>query len=80
MSEAENLKTAEAKLQKLASRLNRGWAVLHPAKEKHLEAVRTVVREQWASQQKTIPKQKVAKTTAPKKKSKSASKDHGHSH
>ena len=80
MSQADKLKSAAAKLQKLASRLNRGWAMLHPVKEKHLEKVRAVVREQWASKQKKALKQNVAKQLANRKKSKSQSKDHGQSH
>ena len=38
---------AEAKLQKLADRVHRGWAKLHPVTEKELEGVREAVREQW---------------------------------
>lgn len=43
---------SEAKLQKLAQRLHRGWAKLHPATEKDLAAVRAVVRQQWEKDQK----------------------------
>ena len=95
MSEANKLKAAEAKLQKLASRLNRGWAVLHPVQEKHLQTVRDTVRQQWAEKQKAgIQSDRMKKTeksklqtgesghlkSATKKKSKSKSKDHGQSH
>jgi hypothetical protein len=95
MSEAEKLKAAAAKLQKLASRLNRGWDMQHPVKEKHLEKVREAVRAEWAEKQKKGHKQNVTRKTekpkrhtsessqqksATKKKSKSQSKDHGHSH
>jgi len=59
MSEEEKLKDAQAKLQKLASRLNRGWDVLHPVREKHLEKVREAVREQWANKQIKSRKQNV---------------------
>jgi hypothetical protein len=44
---AEDYTQSEAKLRKLATRLRRGWAKLHPATKKELAAVREEVREQW---------------------------------
>jgi hypothetical protein len=83
MSEAEKFKAAEACLKLLASRLNRAADRLHPVKEKHLERVRAAVREQWAAKQNKI-KRHAAKSSqqasAMQKKSKSQSKDYGHSH
>lgn len=94
MSEAEKLESAKAKLQKLASRLNRGWDVLHPAREKHLEKVREAVRDKWSHKQEKSGKKnlvkkaekskgQISKSSQQKvetqKKSKSQSKD-GHSH
>jgi len=40
------------KFRKLAKRLHRGWAELHPATTKELEAVRRAVRLQWEQAQK----------------------------
>ena len=93
MSEAKQLKAAEAKLEQLASRLNRGWDALHPAKEKHLEKVNAAIAAKWAKAENKVSKQSaVAKTEKPKresnksgqsaskKKTNSKSKDHGQSH
>ena len=93
MSEAKQLKAAEAKLEQLASRLNRGWDALHPAKEKHLEKVNAAIAAKWAKAENKVSTQSaVAKTEKPKrekkqsgqsttkKKSNSKSKDHGQSH
>ena len=83
MSEAEKFKAAEASLKLLASRLNLAADRLHPVKEKHLEKIRAAVREQWAAKQNKI-KRHTAKSSqqasVSKKKSKSQSKDYGHSH
>ena len=49
---SDNLAQSEAKLQKLAKHLHRGWAKLHPATENDLAAVREVVRQQWEQEQK----------------------------
>lgn len=38
---------AELKLHKLAVRLRKGWAKLHPVTGKQLTAVREAVRQQW---------------------------------
>ena len=93
MSEAEQLKAAEAKLKQLASRLNRGWDALHPAKAKHLEKVNAAISAKWAKAENKGHKRSVgAKAEKPKrenkqsgqsagkKKSNSKSKDHGQSH
>ena len=93
MSEAEKLKTAEAKLKQLASRLNRGWDALHPVKAKQLEKVNAAIAAKWAKAENKFSKQSaVAKTEKPKrannksgqsarkKKSNSKSKGHGQSH
>ena len=91
MNEADKLSAAETKLQKLASRLNRGWDILHPVKAKHLEKIHEAIAQKWAKKQQ-VSKQNVGTKTkksklqssqtvsAPKKKAKSKSKDHGQSH
>lgn len=53
---------AEAKLQKLAQRLHRGWAKLHPATTKELAAVRAVVQEQWEQEHRACHSPKMEMT------------------
>jgi hypothetical protein len=96
MTKAEGLRAAEAKLQKLAARLNKGWDALHPVRERHLQTVREAVRQQWeqkhgqtqgAAAQIDRPKKhrtrsatKDSRKTASQKRSKSQSHDSGHTH
>ncbi len=40
----------ERKLEKLADRLDDGWAKLHPVTEKELARVREAVRKQWENE------------------------------
>jgi hypothetical protein len=79
----------EAKLQELDKRLQEGWNNLHSINESRLEAVRNVVREQWAEQQKQAgakkdraaskgPKKDVSKEQGKTRRGKDH--DEGHSH
>jgi len=79
---------AEAKLQELEKRLKAGWEKVHSLKESHLEAVREVVREQWAERQqqaaakkdRAAPKQPKQDASKSQRKSRSQEHDEGHSH
>ena len=61
---------AEAKLQKLAQRLRRGWAGRHPVAEKTLQGVREAVRQQWEREQRAVKPKQVAKTKPVQQKTK----------
>ena len=95
MSNAEKIQAAEAKLHKLAARLNRGWDILHPLQDKQWQKVREAIAAKWEKKQQQAQersaqvKQDKSKRERPKSskagsltrpKSKSQSKDHGHSH
>jgi hypothetical protein len=47
MNDSEKIQAAEAKLQKLAARLNRGWDILHPLQDKQWEKVREAIAAKW---------------------------------
>lgn len=44
----------ERKLWKLAKRLHQGWAEKYAVKDKDLQRVRQVVKEQWDAEQKVV--------------------------
>ena len=75
---------AESKLQALEKRLKAGWEKAHPIKESHLEAVRDVVREQWAERQQKAAAKKdrtaARRKTKPKSQGKSRSQEHDEGH
>jgi hypothetical protein len=48
---SDDITQIEAKLHKLAKRLQRGWAKLYPVTEKTLVAVREVVSQEWDKEQ-----------------------------
>ena len=41
------IEESDRKLRLLGEHAKKGWAKLHPISEKHLEAVRNTVREEW---------------------------------
>jgi hypothetical protein len=47
----DDLTQCETNLRKLAERLHKGWARLHPVTEKNLALVRQAVHEQWRKEQ-----------------------------
>ena len=76
---------SEAKLQELDRRLQEGWNNLHSINQSRLEAVRNVVREQWAERQEQIAQRKEraakqSKQSQAKKQKQGKSKRHGWRH
>ncbi len=81
----------KAKLEKLAERVRRGWAKLHPVTEAQLAVVNRRLREKWQQEAKILQaekqsskakgKSKQAKPTqAQSQKPKSKGHDQSHSH
>jgi len=72
MTDEEKFQAAEAKLRNLEKRLSQGLEELHPAREKHLEKVREIVRQEWEKEhnkslvQGEMPEQDKSKTQSEK--------------
>jgi DNA-binding cell septation regulator SpoVG len=80
MTEAEKLE-AEAKLRKLADRLDRGSDKAHPLSQKVFEKVREAVQHQWEKEKAASrSKKSVQEKEPPPKKTKGQGHDHGHSY
>ncbi len=86
-----DISESAAKLRKLADRLHRGWAKLHPVTEKQMLGVREAVRDQWLREQQVQsqagstgqthkPKAPKQAQTEAKRRKRRNDQSHGHSH